>query len=143
MVMIKRFLENELTQWFQKKNLKPLILRGARQVGKSTLVRQWVANHTLQLAEVNLERHPLLDGIFQTNDVPKILRELEAVAKVPLGNPNVVLFLDELQATPHALPALRYLHEHKPNLLIMAAGSLLEFLLADHLFSMPVGRVDY
>lgn len=141
--MIKRYLEAQLLAWFQKKPRKPIILRGARQVGKSTLVRQWAANQGLQLAEVNLERHPQLDRVFQTNDTEKILRELEVTTKVPLTSPNVAFFLDEIQATPHALPALRYFYEDKPDLPVLAAGSLLEFLLSDHQLSMPVGRVEY
>ncbi len=141
--MIKRILEAQLDQWFQKKPRKPMILRGARQVGKSTLARQWAANCGLRLAEVNLERHPQLDSIFRSNDVEKILRELEVVTKVPITAPNIALFLDEIQATPHALPALRYFYEEKPELPVLAAGSLLEFILSDHQLSMPVGRVEY
>lgn len=143
MGMIERFLEAQLTRWLCKKPRKPLVLRGARQVGKSTLVRQWAAGQGLHLAEVNLERHPQLDRIFQTNDVEKILRELEVVTKVAITTPNIALFLDEIQATPHALPALRYLYEDKPGLPVLAAGSLLEFILSDHQLSMPVGRVEY
>ena len=90
--MIKRNLEKQLDIWFQKKPRKPLVLIGARQVGKSTLVRQWATHQNLQLAEVNLERHPRLNSIFQTNDVSKILQELEVMAKVPLGSPGVVWF---------------------------------------------------
>src|SRR3990167_8103502 len=127
--MIARTLENSLTEWFRKKPRKPLILRGARQVGKSTLVRNWARQQNLKLAEINLERHPRLDLIFQSNDIPRILRELEVLANLSLALPNVVLFLDEIQATPHALPALRYFYEEKPDLPVVAAGSLLEFIL--------------
>ncbi len=141
--MIHRILEAQLTYWLQKKPRKPLILRGARQVGKSTLVRQWAAHQGLRLAEVNLERHPRLDSIFQSNDVEKILRELEVVTNVPSTAPKIALFLDEIQAAPHALPALRYFYEEKPTLPVLAAGSLLEFMLSDHQLSMPVGRVEY
>lgn len=141
--MIPRVLEQQLDRWFEKKPRKPLVLRGARQVGKSTLVRQWVANQQRRLAEVNLERHPRLDAIFQTNDVAKILRELEVVAGISLASPDVVLFLDEIQATPYALSALRYFYEERPDLPVVSAGSLLEFVVADHQFSMPVGRVEY
>ncbi|MBI2335274.1 MAG: ATP-binding protein [Deltaproteobacteria bacterium] len=141
--MIARTLENSLTEWFRKKPRKPLVLRGARQVGKSTLVRNWARQQNLKLAEINLERHPRLDLIFQSNDIPRILRELEVLANLSLALPNVVLFLDEIQATPHALPALRYFYEEKPDLPVVAAGSLLEFILEKHSFSMPVGRIDY
>lgn len=141
--MIKRKLENQLTLWFNSKKIKPLVLRGARQVGKSTLVRQWVKNQGLKLAEINLERHLSLSPLFVQKKLPELLKEFEAIAKVPIKGSEVILFLDEIQAIPEALPVLRYFYEDKPDLPILAAGSLLEFVLAEHEFSMPVGRVEY
>lgn len=141
--MIKRMYVNHLRAWFQNPRRKPLILRGARQVGKSTLVRQFAMSCGLDLLEINLERYPHLDGVFQTNDTTKIFRELEVLFKRPILRDQTLLFLDEIQATPHALPALRYFYEDHPNLPVVAAGSLLEFVLAKHDFSMPVGRIEY
>lgn len=141
--MIKRRNIDNLRTWFQNSRRKPLILRGARQVGKSTLVRQFALGQQLDLLEINLERYPHLDGVFQTNDTAKIFRELEVVFKRPILRDRTLLFLDEIQATPHALPALRYFYEDHPNLPVVAAGSLLEFVLAEHDFSMPVGRIEY
>ncbi len=132
-----------LDHWLAKKRRKPLILRGARQVGKSTLVRLFAQSANLHLCEINLEKHLFLDDIFKTLDMEIILRELEAVIGAPINTPDSLLFLDEIQATPHALQALRYFYEEYPLIPVIAAGSLLEFTLADHSFSMPVGRVEY
>ncbi len=140
--MMHRFSEAYFKRWFAKTRRKPLVLRGARQVGKSTLVRRFALKNHLPLHEINLERHMGMDDTFKTLDMDQIIRELEGVigANVRKGG---VLFLDEIQATPHALQSLRYFYEERPNLPVIAAGSLLEFTLSDHPFSMPVGRIEY
>lgn len=141
--MIQRVAEKFLATWLRKDTRKPLVLRGARQVGKSTLVRRFAQENGLLLNEVNLERHLRLDDIFKTTDVQNICRELEAITGKDIKGKESLLFLDEVQATPHALMALRYFFEELPDTPIIAAGSLLEFTLADHSFSMPVGRIEY
>ncbi len=141
--MIQRTAEKFLAEWLRKDTRKPLVLRGARQVGKSTLVRQFAQKNGLVLNEVNLERHLRLDDVFKTTDVQSICRELEAITGRDIKGIGRILFLDEVQATPHALMALRYFLEEMPDVPIIAAGSLLEFTLADHAFSMPVGRIEY
>ncbi len=128
-----RSAERALAQWLAAPQRKPLVIRGARQVGKSTLVRQFARSHHLHLNEINLERHPDLDPVFQTLDLTHIRRELQGLLDRPLLAPGSILFLDEIQATPHALPALRYFFEDHPELPVIAAGSLLE----------PVGRIQY
>lgn len=140
---MRRLSEDQLSRWLQKPRRKPLVIRGARQVGKSTLVRNFARSQKLTLAEVNLEKHGKLDGIFQTNDLGIIVPELELLARTNLRQENTLLFLDEIQSTPSAIPALRYFHEEMPALPVIAAGSLLEFVLEKHDFSMPVGRVEY
>ncbi len=141
--MLKRNAEYHLNKWYRSRRRKPLVLRGARQVGKSTLVQQFAANNNLALTEINLERHLYLDSIFKTLDIDRIIKELEAVAGRKIKSDNTVLFLDEIQATPHAIQALRYFYEERPHIPVISAGSLLEFTLADHHFSMPVGRITY
>ncbi len=141
--MLKRHAEQHLMSWYRSRRRKPLVLRGARQVGKSTLVRQFAENNHLSLAEINLERHLYLDAVFKTLDIGRITRELEAVAGKRIDPQNTVLFLDEIQGAPHAIQALRYFYEEKPSLPVIGAGSLLEFTLSDHHFSMPVGRITY
>lgn len=140
---MKRNHLKQLSNWLAKPNRKPLILRGARQVGKSTLVRLFAEEAQRPLVEVNLERFPDLREVFAQNDPAKILNLLEALPRAGSITPDTILFLDEIQAVPEAIPALRYFYEDMPELAIIAAGSLLEFVLTDHHFSMPVGRVEY
>lgn len=140
---VDRQATTNLGRWFASRRRKPLVLRGARQVGKSTLVRLFARQQGLALCEVNLERHLTLEPVFQSLDLDAIRGELEAIAGRSILEPGTLLFLDEIQATPSSLPALRYLHEDFPDVPIIAAGSLLEFTLAEHDFSMPVGRIDY
>jgi len=71
--MIKRHAEHHLKEWYGSRRRKPLVLRGARQVGKSTLVRQFAANNEMTLAEINLERHLYLDAVFKTLDPDRII----------------------------------------------------------------------
>ena len=132
-----------LTRWLHNKNRKPLIIRGARQVGKSTLVQLFAAQQGMTLMTANLERYPTLASTFASNDPEQILQQIEALPRMPAVNESALLFLDELQAVPEAIPALRYFYEDHPQLPLVCAGSLLEFVLAAHQFSMPVGRVQY
>ena len=140
---MERFASQDLEQWLKSRHRKPLILRGARQVGKSTLVRNFAREQKLQLLEINLERQLQLEKVFVGLDIVVIRGELEALTGRSLAEPGSLLFLDEIQATPSALQALRYFHEDLPEVLVVAAGSLLEFTLAEHNFSMPVGRIEY
>lgn len=134
---------DKIEEWWQKPQRKPLVIRGARQVGKSTLVRLFAESKGIPLNEVNLDRYPLLDSVFTSKDTQKIISELESIPNTPGISPDALLFLDEIQGVASALPALRYFYEDRPELPVIAAGSLLEFLLRDHTFSMPVGRIEY
>jgi predicted AAA+ superfamily ATPase len=143
-MVLKRFVEKELETWFRRKWRKPLVVRGARQVGKSTLIRNFAANHQLTLHEINLERHPDLAKSFENLDINELLREFEYISgKGKVNSPGSILFIDEIQAIPVAVKALRYFYEDYPGLPLIAAGSLLEFTLSDHNYSMPVGRIEY
>jgi predicted AAA+ superfamily ATPase len=123
--MLERSAEKYFNAWHQKSHRKPLVLRGARQVGKSTLVRCFAQNNGLLLNEINLEQHLYLDNIFKTLDMDVIIRELDALVGRNILAPGAVLFLDEIQATPHAIQALRYFYENKPDLPVISAGSLM------------------
>lgn len=132
-----------LRRWLEKANRKPIVIRGARQVGKSTLVRLFAAAQNRSLSEVNLERYMDLAAAFSKNDPTSLLNLLEALPGINPITEDSLLFLDEIQAVPEAIPALRYFNEDLQRLPLLAAGSLLEFALIDHQFSMPVGRVEY
>ena len=140
---MRRNAEKELRRWLNGTIRKPLVLRGARQVGKSTLVRQFAASQGLDLCEINLERYLNLSKVFATLDIARILEELSVIVGRSVERPGSLLFLDEIQSVPEALVALRYLHEDRPDLPVISAGSLLEFALTEKRLSMPVGRVEY
>jgi predicted AAA+ superfamily ATPase len=142
--MIKRYAEEYLTQWYSKTNRKPLVIRGARQVGKSTLIKEFAKNSGHSLLEINLEKNIPLDVVFKRLNVSEILREISIITGKTLDEKSGdILFLDEIQAVPSAIPALRYLYEERPELHVVAAGSLLEFALKEYHYSMPVGRIEY
>jgi predicted AAA+ superfamily ATPase len=134
---------DDLVRWLNRDDRRPLILRGARQVGKSTIVRMLAQEQKLDLFEINLEKHARLDRVFASLDVDAIQRELAAVVGRPIPAEGGLLFLDEVQATPNALAALRYFFEEKPGLPVIAAGSLLEIVLSRQAVTVPVGRVEY
>ena len=139
-----RVEERYLEKWLGSKWRKPLVVRGARQVGKSTLVRQFAKKMSLVLHEVNLERYPELNSVFASKKVDVILGELEQICKKgTIDSPGSLLFLDEIQAVPEAIPCLRYFLEDIPSLPVVAAGSLLELALARQGSAMPVGRIEY
>jgi len=142
-LLIQRQQLQLLSDWLGKTTRKPLVIRGARQVGKSTLVELFASLHQLALRCVNLERHPDLAGIFSTKNPEKIIQQIEFLPKMGGIGAGTLLFLDEIQAIPEAIPALRYFYEDMPELPVVSAGSLLEFALTDHVFSMPVGRIQY
>jgi uncharacterized protein len=142
LLLVRREI-NDLRSWAAQPERKPLIVRGARQVGKSTLVRQLAGKAQLALVELNFERNPELREAFASMKPAGILTTLQLLTGQTVVAGKTLLFLDEIQAAPEALAALRYFYEEMPRLHVVAAGSLLEFTLAEAQFSMPVGRVEY
>ena len=138
-----RSAARELDQWLKNPSRKPMVLRGARQVGKTWLVRDLAKRHGLQLIELNLERFPNLVDLFSENRPEAVLLNLEAELSAPVNRQSVILFLDEIQAAPELFSKLRWFREDMPDLPVIAAGSLLDFALHKYQFSMPVGRVSY
>ena len=134
-----------LKDWLRSPHRKPLVIRGARQVGKSTLVELLAEESDIgaDLFAVNLERYPLLAQAFNDGNPRELLNLMRALPGAPGLSERSILFLDEIQAAPAALPMLRYFREDMPELPVIAAGSLMEFLLSSHSFSMPVGRIEY
>ncbi len=140
---MKRFATEALLAWKNRARRKPLVMRGARQVGKTWLVRDFAATAFESLCEINFEKTPDTAKLFDLRDPGKIVPLLAAQTGVPIEPGRTLLFLDEVQAAPQVLPTLRYFYEEMPALHVIAAGSLLEFALSDHAFSMPVGRIEY
>ena len=132
----------ELISWKDQYNRKPLIIRGARQTGKTWLVREFGNEYFDNLIEINLDRYPEKAGLFSSNIEQSLQYILiDTNQSIVLG--KTLLFLDEIQNTPKIIPLLRYFYEEMPELHIIATGSLLDFVLEDHEFSMPVGRISY
>ncbi len=138
---MKRIAEEKLLAWKNSNRRKPLIIRGARQVGKTWLVENFLANKFEHFIKIDFEERSDLHSYFSGNLDPKyILESLEiAVGKIIPG--KTLLFLDEIQSCPRAIMALRYFYEKMPELHVIAAGSLLEF--AFDKISFPVGRIQY
>jgi predicted AAA+ superfamily ATPase len=132
----------ELEQWINKPNRKPLIVNGARQVGKSWLIRNFAENQAeFRLIEVNFERNKAVHEIFKKNlDIKRILFELELQLNTEIDVNRTILFFDEIQFCQEAIMSLRYFYEEKPELPVIAAGSLLDFEFRNYPY--PVGRVE-
>jgi len=142
MAMRRRIMQ-ELVEWKGRKDRRPLVIRGARQVGKTYLVEQFAREHFQNLVGINFDKTPEKAGFLQSRDVSELLRLLEIDSRSTVTPGRTLIFLDEIQAAPEWLPMLRYFYEERPDIHVIAAGSLLEFTLADHEFSMPVGRIEY
>jgi uncharacterized protein len=140
---MQRSLSESLQRWLSDEGRRPLVLRGARQVGKTWLVRDLASSQGRELVELNFERDPHLARHFASNDPATILGELSLRLGRDIEPQRCLLFLDEIQAAGDVLAKLRWFYEELPALPVIAAGSLLEFTLADHAFSMPVGRVTF
>lgn len=132
-----------LKEWLKNKVRKPLVIRGARQVGKTWIVRDFAHQTNKFLIELNFEKQPSFESLFSSNDPNEVLKNIEISLGITIDIPNCILFLDEIQAAPHILAKLRWFAEDCPNLPVIAAGSLLDFALAKHKYSMPVGRISY
>ncbi|MCF8125083.1 MAG: ATP-binding protein [Desulfotignum sp.] len=140
---MERSASQHLDNWLVEKNRKPLVIRGARQVGKTWLVRDLATRHNLTLIELNFERNPSLADLFNTNDPRETLLNLESEFNTPIHPKTTLVFLDEIQAAPEIFAKLRWFKEDVEDLALIAAGSLLEFSLNTYQYSMPVGRISY
>ena len=136
----KRIIDDCLTEWASRQEHKPLLLRGARQVGKSTAVRH-LGEKFKYYVEVNFEKYPEYKALFQENlDVGRIVPLMSAMSGKPIEADNTLLFLDEVQDCTEAIMSLRFFKEDMPGLHVIAAGSLLELAL-EELPTFGVGRI--
>jgi predicted AAA+ superfamily ATPase len=128
--------------WKHRKNHKPLIIRGARQVGKTFLVKMF-ASEFETFVEINFEENPEYKDFFISNDVESIIQNISLTKGLKISEGSTLLFLDEIQMCPEAITTLRYFYEKKPGLHVIAAGSLLDHVLNNLKLPMPVGRVEF
>ena len=140
---MKRDIERELFNWKEHKDRLPLLLRGARQVGKSYIVEEFGKKVFKNTVVVNFEYRPELKHCFTTLDPIEIINKLQLLMGVTIEAEKTLLFLDEIQECPNAIMALRYLKEKYNGLAVIGAGSLMEFALNSPDFRMPVGRVQF
>lgn len=139
--MIKRRILGSLREWRDRADRRPLILRGARQVGKTTAVMEFGREYDVFL-HLNLEKKGDRE-LFEISDNPKkVLDIIFLHLEKSKGPGTTLLFIDEIQNSPRAIAMLRYFYEELPDIHVIAAGSLLESLVDLHL-SFPVGRVEY
>ncbi len=137
---IERNIDQDLLDWKASNSRKPLLIRGARQVGKSTAVRNLGKEFDFFI-EINFDEQSQYSKLFNNqNSIEEILDQLTVITNTKIIEGKTLLFLDEIQACLPAISLLRYFYEKKPNLHVIAAGSLLEFALSD-LPSFGVGRV--
>ena len=141
---IRRDIDTEFAAWKDSAKRKPLILRGVRQCGKTEAVRH-LGESFEEYIEINLEKDVHLQRLFEGKiDIEAILARFEVESGKDIADGKTLLFLDEIQECPKAITALRYFYEERPNLHLIAAGSLLEFALNKKNqkgYQFPVGRV--
>jgi predicted AAA+ superfamily ATPase len=141
-MIFKRHALKNLENWRASSSRKPLIIRGARQVGKTTLVKEFARSYTHAIL-INLENSSDLDAFNQYTQVRALLESLFLTNNISIGSINdTLLFIDEIQESPKAIQMLRYFYEDFPDLHVIAAGSLLEFAMKE-VKSFPVGRVQF
>lgn len=140
---MKRDTEKELIAWKNQKERYPLLLRGARQVGKSYLVETFAKKNFQNYVTIDFELQPQLKDCFTTLDPVEIINKIQLILGVQISAENTLLFLDEIQECPRAIMALRYFKEKMPQIPLIGAGSLLEFALRSEDFKMPVGRIHF
>ncbi|MCP4020607.1 MAG: ATP-binding protein [Desulfobacteraceae bacterium] len=139
---MKRFIDAQLVKWKQSDRKKPLLISGARQVGKTWSVTHFGEKYFDSVILVDLERNPDWHNVFNKNlQAKQICTELEILTAKKIIPGKTLLFFDEIQSCSRAITALRYFYEEMPQLHVIAAGSLLEFAMQD--ISFPVGRIQF
>jgi len=130
----------KLQSWKNSSIRKPLIIRGARQVGKTYSILEFGKQYYRKVHQINFEKNPKWKEVFESDlDAHRIIDELEILLKSKINSEDDLLFFDEIQNCPKAIMSLRYFYEQLPEVHLIAAGSLLEFALRN--ISFPVGRV--
>ena len=138
---MNRNVMQQLIDWKQNPQRKPLLIQGARQVGKTWLMRTFGKEHFTNVAYLSMDQNPRLQAIFtQDFNIDRIVEALGIESRLPI-NEDTLLIFDEIQEIPLALQSLKYFHEQRPELPILAAGSLLGVALHSGI-SFPVGNVQ-
>lgn len=140
---MNRFAINDLIKWKESDRRKPLIIEGARQVGKTWLVSEFASKHYKNLAYVNFESQKNLRGLFADNfDIERILQTISIATGQTITPGETLIFFDEIQEAENGVTTLKYFNENASNHHVIAAGSLLGIAIHKHM-SFPVGKVQF
>src|SRR5574344_231193 len=140
---MERTAYQELLKWKNSTQRKPLIIKGARQVGKTWLMKTFGANEYESVAYLNFEKVTQLANLFEADfDIPRILRAIQLVTGVIPQEGKTLIIFDEIQSVKRGLLTLKYFYEDAPQYHVMAAGSLLGLSIHTN-ESFPVGKVDF
>ena len=139
---MRRYALEKLIKWKNKKNRKPLILKGARQVGKTWLMKEFGKQCFKYTAYINFDNNKRMEDVFSTDyDIERILMSINIETGVKIVPGETLIIFDEIQENPRAIAALKYFYENAPQHAIIAAGSLLGVAIHEGV-SFPVGKVD-
>ena len=140
--MFRRSMDN-LVSWKNSRDRKPLIIRGARQVGKTWLMKEFGITNYDKYAYINFDNNERMESLFSGNlDIERIITALQIETGVKIEVQNTLIIFDEVQEVPSALTSLKYFRENTPEYHIIAAGSLLSVALHPGT-SFPVGKVEF
>ena len=140
--MFERSIQKDLEAWLTAHHRKPLILRGARQVGKTTAVHMF-GSRLRQFLSFNLERKEDRDLFDRDQPFDTLVKALFFSRNASVAEPSTLVFIDEIQNSEKAVSALRFFCEEAPEIAVIAAGSLLEVMIDSYRSSFPVGRVEF
>lgn len=140
--MLERKIEKELIAWKNDSGRKPLIIRGARQVGKTSLIRKFGKEHYQEVVEINLEKKEQWKVFDRVESVADMLKSISLMMGKRVEADRTLLFIDEIQQSQNVMELLRFFSEERPDLHVITAGSLLEAKMGMG-WIIPVGRVDY
>ncbi len=140
--VMERELMNQLVQWKNDSNRKPLVLKGCRQTGKTWLMKEFGKRYFKHVAYINFDHNPRMQAVFQMDyDISRILLAINAETKVPIEPEDTLILFDEIQEAPDALSSLKYFCENARDYPVIAAGSLLGVAIHKKV-SFPVGKVN-
>lgn len=138
---MERKIYNKLLEWKNNKFRKPLILQGARQVGKTYIVNYFAGKEYTNYIYCNFEKEKGLEDFFDDLDPKTIIRKLEGFKRKEIFKGNTLIIFDEIQACPKAITSLKYFNEDANEYHIIALGSLLGVSVNRGICSFPVGKV--
>ena len=139
---MRRFAMDQLVEWKNRKNRKPLLLKGARQVGKTWLMKQFGKEQFENTAYINFDNNHRMQAVFEDDyDIERIILAINIETKMKIEPEKTLIIFDEIQEAPRALSSLKYFCENAPEYAIIAAGSLLGVAIHKGI-SFPVGKID-